>query len=145
MKVFLVRTGNESTWRDEFIKTLKIDYFAPIVDGCTLDDMDEEIWQRENCDFVLYVITPPMYDVYSIAEVVDDSNKRPNKTIFVFLREYGVKKFTYGQYMPLIDVATMIRSNGGRVFKSLWEAANFLNKQTGEFADAKTQRNDLPN
>ena len=31
-KVFLGGTCNESTWRDELIKKLKIDYFNPVVD-----------------------------------------------------------------------------------------------------------------
>ena len=37
-----------------------------------------------------------MTGVYSIAEVVDDSNKRPGKTILVILRDDGDKKFTEG-------------------------------------------------
>ena len=41
--------------------------------------MEEEIKQRAECDFCLYVITPKMTGVYSIAEVVDDSNKRPEQ------------------------------------------------------------------
>jgi hypothetical protein len=34
--------------------------------------MDEEIKQRAECDFCLYVITPKMTCVYSIAEVKDN-------------------------------------------------------------------------
>lgn len=34
-----------------------------------------------------------MTGVYSIAEVVDDSNKRPEKTIFTILKEYDDTKF----------------------------------------------------
>lgn len=30
-KVFLSGTCNESTWRDELIKLLEIDYFNPVV------------------------------------------------------------------------------------------------------------------
>ena len=49
--------------------------------------MEEELKQREECDFVLYVITPKMTGVYSIAEVVDDSNKRREKTLFYFMEK----------------------------------------------------------
>lgn len=84
-KVFLGGTCNESTWRDFLIKQLQIDYFNPVVDDWTEDCMIEERKQREICDFVLYTITPKMTGVYSIAEVVDDSNKRPEKTVFCLL------------------------------------------------------------
>ena len=81
-KVFLGGTCAESTWRDELIENLTIKYYNPVVDDWTPECMDEEIRQREACDFCLYVITPLMQGVYSIAEVVDDSNKRPKKVVF---------------------------------------------------------------
>ena len=84
-KVFLGGTCNESTWRDKLIKMLEIDYFNPVVDDWTEECYQEELRQREICDYCLYVITPRMTGVYSIAEVVDDSNKRPEKTIFCIL------------------------------------------------------------
>ena len=84
-KVFLGGTCNESTWRNDLIKLLKIDYFNPVVDDWNEEAYQEELRQREICDFCLYVITPKMTGVYSIAEVVDDSNKRPEKTIFCYL------------------------------------------------------------
>ena len=86
-KVFLGGTCNNSTWRDKLISLLKIDYFNPVVDDWTPECQDEEIRQRELCDYCLYTITPKMTGVYSIAEVVDDSNKRPEKTILCVLDE----------------------------------------------------------
>src|SRR6056297_2348399 len=86
-KVFLGGTCADSTWRDDLIKKLDIDYFDPVVDDWTEEVQKEEIKQRETCDFCLYVLTPRMKGVYSIAEVVDDSNKRPEKTIFCYLKE----------------------------------------------------------
>lgn len=35
MKVFLGGTCNDTTWRDELIKKLKINYFNPVVDDWT--------------------------------------------------------------------------------------------------------------
>ena len=49
-------TCNESTWREDLIKKLEIDYFNPVVNDWTLECMVEERKQRENCDFCLYVI-----------------------------------------------------------------------------------------
>ena len=63
MKVFLGGTCNESTWRDDLIKKLEIDYFNPVVEDWTEECMAEEIRQRESCDYCLYVITPRMTGV----------------------------------------------------------------------------------
>ena len=127
VKVFLGGTCNESTWRADLIKLLNIEYFNPVVDDWTPECMDEEIKQRKECDFCLYVITPKMTGVYSIAEVVDDSNKNPSKTVFCFLKEDGAK-FTDGQIKSLNQVKKMVKENGGNVFDGLEEVATFLNK-----------------
>jgi len=127
MNVFLGGTCNESTWREELIGLLKIDYFNPIVDDWTPDCMEEEIKQRGQCDYCLYTITPKMTGVYSIAEVVDDSNKRPAKTIFCVLSEDDNKFFTIGQVRSLKSVADMVKKNGAKVLYSLYDVAEFLN------------------
>jgi len=127
MKVFLGGTCNESTWREKLIPMLKIDYFNPVVDDWTEDDYKEEIKQREECDYCLYVITPKMKGVYSIAEVVDDSNKRPDKTIFAFLTEDDKNKFDKDQIKSLNKVGVMVENNKGKYMKSLDEVATYLN------------------
>ena len=127
-KVFLGGTCNESTWRDELIPMLKIGYFNPVVEDWTPECMAEEIKQREKCDYVLYVITPKMIGVYSIAEVVDDSNKQPEKTFFVTLPKDQEKIFTKGQLKSLKSVADMVVKNGGQVTDSLIEIAELLNR-----------------
>jgi hypothetical protein len=135
MKIFLGGTCNESTWRDQLIPYLKIDCFNPVVEDWTPECQDEEIRQRQTCDVVLYMITPKMTGVYAIAEVVDDSNKRPKKTIFVVLRKDGDKEFTESQMRSLDMVSKMVDFNGGRSFifkefrkESIEILANFLNE-----------------
>lgn len=126
-RVFLGGTCNESKWRYDLIEILKIDYFDPVVDDWTEECYQEELIQREICDYCLYVITPKMTGVYSIAEVVDDSNKRPKKTIFCYLKEDEEYIFTKGQLKSLDRVGVMVERNGGKYFKSLEEVAEFLN------------------
>lgn len=133
-KVFLGGTCNNSTWRDELIPMLKIDYFNPVVDDWTPECQDEEIRQRELCDYCLYTITPKMTGVYSIAEVVDDSNKRPEKTILCVLDEDDENSFSETQIKSLKHVKEMVKNNGANVFDSLEDIASFLNK---------TNKNDL--
>lgn len=130
MKVFLGGTCNESTWRNRIVPMLNIEYFNPVVDDWTPDCMAEEIKQRKECDFVLYAITPKMTGVYSIAEVVDDSNKRPNKTIFIRLRDDDKLRFDEGQWKSLGAVVKMVSDNGGKVFDNLKSAANYINQQS---------------
>ena len=129
-KVFLGGTCNESKWRDELIPMLKIDYFNPVVDDWTEEYYQEELRQREICDYCLYVITPRMTGVYSIAEVVDDSNKRPNKTILCVLRKDIDSElfFNKTQMKSLDKVGQMVKMNGGKYFKSLEEVAAYLNQ-----------------
>ena len=127
-KVFLGGTCNESIWRDKLIPMLKIDYFNPVVDNWTEECYLEELRQREICDYCLYAITPLMTGVYSIAEVIDDSNKRPDKTLFCVLEEDAGLQFDKNQMKSLERTGLMVQKNGGKYFKSLEEVAYYLNK-----------------
>jgi len=133
MKVFLGGTCNNSKWREKLIPFLNIEYFNPVVKDWTLECQKEEIKQREICDIVLYTITPKMTGIYSIAEVVDDSNKRPEKTIFLLIENDGKKySFSKHQLKSLGSVGKLVESNGGKVFyidyiENIIEVANYLN------------------
>lgn len=134
MKVFLGGTCNGSTWRDELIPLLEIDYFNPVVDDWTPECLQRELEEREQADFVLYVITPKMTGAYSIAEAIDDSNKRPQKTILCVLAvdgdsESGYVLFTHAQLRSLAAVSEMVKRNGATYFASLGSVANYLNQK----------------
>lgn len=128
-KVFLGGTCNGSLWRNAIIPCLKIHYFNPVGEEWTPGMMKEELKQREECDFCLYVLTPKMEGFYSIAEVVDDSNRRPTKTLFCYLDEDGGNKFSDVQLRSLGQVAEMIKRNGAKYFKTIKEVTDFLNHQ----------------
>src|SRR6185436_6631629 len=100
-KVFLGGTCNGSLWRNDVTKKLKIHYYNPCGETWTPEMMEEELKQREECDFCLYVVTPKMEGFYSIAEIADDSNKRPEKTVFCFIKEDEGKKFSDVQIKSL--------------------------------------------
>lgn len=144
VKVFLGGTCNGSTWRNQLIPMLKIDYFNPVVEDWTEEHMIEERLQREACDYCLYVITPAMKGVFSVAEAVEDSVKRPQKTIFCTLsvdtrfnaetQTYQILNFDKEQLYSLRQVSEMIQRNGGQVFDSLSDIAVYLNKSKEERA-----------
>lgn len=129
MKVFLGGTTNNTNWRQDLIPKLKVDYFDPVVDDWDEEAYQQELKEREESEFVLYVITPKMKGVYSIAEVVDDSNKRPDKTLFCVLSKDEKEKFDKEQLKSLDAVDKMVVDNGGKSFESLDEVAEYLNNQ----------------
>lgn len=122
---FLGGTCNESTWREELIALLsnKVDFFNPVVDDWTPACQAREDKAREDAKYVLFVITSRMTGVFSIAEVVDCSNKRPDSTLFCVIPD----GFNKGQAKSLQAVSNMVRRNGAKVFDSIEEIADFLN------------------
>ena len=68
-----------------------------------------------------------MKGVYSIAEAIDDSNKRPNKTIFCLLSYDGGPSFDNEQWYSLNQVGKMVAMNGGKYFRGLHDVADYLN------------------
>ncbi len=128
--IFLGGTCNGSKWRDELIELLEpyITYFNPVVDDWNEEAYQTELKHREKDSFILYCITPEMEGFYSIAEVVDDSNKRPQNTVFCYLKNYGGKEFNGVEYKSIIKTAALVGNNGGRVFSSLEDCARYLNR-----------------
>ncbi len=127
-RIFLGGTCNGSIWRDILIPKLKIDYFNPIVENWTDEAQKREISEREKCDFLLYFFTPKMTGFYSIAEVVDDSNKRPERTIFGYLIRDEDREFSEGQIKSLRAIGRLIESNGSIFCCSLTAIAQMVNE-----------------
>lgn len=131
-KVFLGGTCNGSGWRDLIIPMLEIDYFNPVVEDWIPECQEQELRERESCNYCLYVITPKMTGVYSIAEVIDDSNKRPEKTVLTILYEDGEESFNVAQQRSLGMVAKMVCNNGSQAFYSLDSTARYINTKACE-------------
>lgn len=72
---FLGGTCADTKWRDELIPLLtkfSIDYFNPVVKNWTPEcQAIEENEKNNKCNVHLYVITPEMQGVYSIAEIIN--------------------------------------------------------------------------
>ena len=77
-KWFLGGTCAETTWRDELmplLETDEIDYFNPVVEDWTPEcQAIEEEEKNSKCNVHLYVITPEMQGVYSIAEIIHSAH-----------------------------------------------------------------------
>ena len=122
MKVFLGGTCSGYKWRDDLIPMLNCDYYNPIVKNWSEEDRLREVHERETADYVLYVITSGMKGVYSIAEIIDDSNKRPEKTIVCVLYNNIDEQMS----KSLSATLNLAKSNGATVLNSLEDIASFL-------------------
>lgn len=122
MKVFLGGTCSGSKWREKIIPKLKrtnIDYYNPVVPVWDKEAKQRERREKQEADYCIYVLTPLMYGFYSIAEVVDDSNKKPEKTILCILDEDDGNFWTGNQLSSLNELKKLVSSNGTIVVSSL--------------------------
>jgi len=129
MKVFLAGTANGSKWRDQVIERLKIDFFNPMAEEMTEERFKQIQQEREDCNFLLYVITPRMTEFDPVMEVVDDSNKRPEKTIFYYMSKEDDYEFSRHQNKSLVAIGKMVKRNGGKWFEEFDDLVDFLNSQ----------------
>ena len=132
MLVFLGGTCNNSLWREKLIPKLRVPYFNPAVKDWTEECQEEEIKQREKSDFGVYVITPLMIGVYSIADIIDDVHKKPGKVIFCFLTTDNGKVFSIAQIKSLVAVGNMVQNSGSMYKDNLDQIADFLNQEIKE-------------
>ena len=128
MKVFLGGTCSGYKWRDKLVPMLHCDYYNPIVKNLSEEDRLREVRERETADYVLYVITSGMKGVYSIAEIIDDSNKRPEKTIVCVLYDGVDRKMAHS----LKAVVNLAKSNGAMICDTLEDIVNLLNNRRKE-------------
>jgi hypothetical protein len=127
MKVFLGGTVNGSFWRDEFKEKLTIDYFDPVVEDWNDAAYERELSERRFCDYVLYVLTPKMTGYYAVAEVVDDSYHRPDRTIYCYLPEDDGEVFSAHRIKEFEQLGKTVKENGGTWLRNLEEVISFLN------------------
>lgn len=109
-KVFLGGTCAETTWREDLISVIQIDYFNPVVDDWNEMCQEIEIVEKNiNCNIHLYVITKEMQGVFSIAEVIDSAHRKGVVTILHVIPD----GFDSGQLKSLKAVSSMVKSLGG--------------------------------
>ena len=76
-RIFLGGTTSTSTWRNELIPELDklgFDYFNPVVPDWTAEMQLIEQNEKDNlCDSHLYILTPEMKGVFSVAEIIDSA------------------------------------------------------------------------
>lgn len=137
MKVFLGGTCSGWKWRDKLQPLLKCNFYNPIVKNWSEADRLREVHERETADYVLYGITNGIKGVYSIAEIVDDSNKRPEKTLFLNLYKEDERVHTKQMSHSLKAVENLLKENGVKCFDSIEAVAEFLNREQVRISDTE--------
>ena len=127
-KVFLDGTENGSTWREELIANIEIEYFDPSGKERSRRTLREEEAQKAESDYCLYVITPLMDDFENISELVDDSNKYPQRTLFCYLEQDQGQSFNTHQLKSLKAVGQMVEGNGATWLPDLPAVIKYLNE-----------------
>lgn len=130
MKIFLDGTENGSTWRQQLIPqldNLNIFYFDPTIKARSKRSFQEELDQKKQSDFHLYFITPKMDDFENISELIEDSNKNPQKTLFHFMEADENEVFNTHQIKSLKRVGEMVEKNGGTWCREFEDILNHLN------------------
>ena len=132
LTVFLGGTCDNDMWRQDLIALIesKVDYYNPqkgIDEWCDADKA-KEIEQRKTCDIIFYNITQAS-SIVSIAEAIDDSNKRPERTIVCLTCTDTPMKWA--------AIDEMITNNGAVVVSDLDDAAIEIITMANELKSAK--------
>lgn len=136
--VGLFGTCNDSLWREYFLILLdknKFDWFNPVVEDWNEEAQINEEFHKSNDEVIVFVITPKMKGVYSIAEVVDLSyRKRENQNLFFCFLTHekdslgATQLFDESQIKSLRAVSKLLERNGIKTTESLVELAKFVNE-----------------
>lgn len=136
--VGLFGTCNDSLWREYFLILLdknKFDWFNPVVEDWNEEAQINEEFHKSNDEVIVFVITPKMKGVYSIAEVVDLSyRKRENQNLFFCFLTHEkdslgtTQLFDESQIKSLRAVSKLLERNGIKTTESLVELAKFVNE-----------------
>lgn len=127
--LFLGGTCQGHDWRLDLIPMLNknIKYFDPYLrNGEEWNEAAKlrERVKRKTSDYVLYVLTSDCVKIpYSIAEVVDDSNKNPLGTIlYINLEGFNKKEVNSAN-----EIKNLCKRNGAKICESLEEIAEYMN------------------
>jgi len=129
-KVFLGGTTAGSDYRQELIPMLTAGYFNPVVENWGETAQKKEKEAKDTCGISLYVLTPFMEGVFSVAEVVEDFiTRRVDRTILCILKEYKGKSFTKNQMNSLDALVDMLLKYADKknIVTDLKECAGVIN------------------
>ena len=121
-RIFLGGTCGRSTWREELIPVLeekKFSYFNPVVPDWTPECIEiEDREKNELCNTHLYIITPEMSGVYSIAEMVNsvwECISSGSGFVWIGIMEDGWESHQKKSLQATLDLINNISQGNSRV------------------------------
>lgn len=135
--VFLGGTCNGSTWRDDFVKMFKQEYYNPVVPNWTPADQQNEEIQKKAATVIMYGITAKQLGFYSFAEMAVSAFRNPDKTIIIaFLDHDG--PFSKPLQASIEAIASLMGDLPNvKVFSNKVKTALYLNSRISEVTEEK--------
>jgi hypothetical protein len=130
MKIFLGGVI-QSNWRSKLMPILDemdIEYFNPVVDVWTSECQEKEEEEKESSTYNLYVLSAKLIGVFTIAEVVDNSNDCPYKTLCLFLEDDDGVCYKEHTLKSIEATLQIIQDNGVPVFRSMDDLILYLDR-----------------
>lgn len=128
-KVFLGGTCQGPDYRSQLIPMLTSPYFNPAVADWDEAARQREVHEKKECGISIYVLTPYMAGIFSIAEVVEDCiSRRPDRTVLCILREYQGKGFSPPMTRSIDALIGLVQPYGCYITEDLKSCALIVNK-----------------
>ena len=125
-----------SDWRTAFIKifneeNIPLRCYNPIVENWTAACIDLEDLVKESSKYHVYVVTPAMRGMYSIAEMCDSAHNSRKKTFFYFKEtdvdsDGNTLEWTPQQKNSLTAVANLLIRHGAKCAHSMDELVDLI-------------------
>lgn len=127
--VFLGGTTGGYAWRQEVEGLLEgIDSFNPVVEEWNEETKRLEDHAKDKALFHLYVITPDMSGIYSIAEMTESAIQHPHGTVICFSEKGADSTWTEHQQKSNAAVVELLKKYGATVCTDLGHCATHLNE-----------------
>ena len=128
--VFLGGT-HHSDWRKEFLKLInesdtKIKCYEPVLEKWTYENVVVENLVKQNSNYHVYVLTPNMVGMYSVAEMIDSAHDDDVETYFYIMNEEPNKDGQMVYWNPrmlnsLYSISNMMIKHGAHKAHSMEE------------------------
>ncbi len=119
----------QSTWREQFIPTLQINHYNPVVEEWSMESQQQEEAAKATNDFNLYVITPKQQGFYAFAEMTASAIRNPEKTVITILEDDDGAVYEEHQASSIEAVKRLLADTGVKIFDTLADTTQYLNDQ----------------
>ena len=134
MKIALLGCYKSESYRKYLTPLLKCEYYIPcFTKDFTPDKKENEVYNIQNCDYILYCITNDTSGYISVVELMESLFSQPEKTLYTFIDIYymetDIHEMSHGKERSCRELIDVVKKYGGKYFTSLNDIAAFLNEK----------------